>query len=104
MISAKLELMLSFSLYSEEEIEGNKYICITIPDFDFFEDKEILLNELKQMKPYDFKIDFGAENFSDWVITTNDNSLPNNTFKYYTMDCRIPIGQQILEENYKLYF
>ena len=57
MISSKLELMLSFSLYSEEEIEGNKYICITIPDFDFFEDKEMLLNELKHMKPYDFKID-----------------------------------------------
>ena len=57
MISSKLELMLSFSLYSEEEIEGNKYICINIPDFDFFEDKEMLLNELKQMKPYDFKID-----------------------------------------------
>ena len=57
MISSKLELMLSFSFYSEEKIEGKKYICITIPDFDFFEDKVILLDELKQMKPYDFKID-----------------------------------------------
>lgn len=57
MISSKLELMLSFSFYSEEEIEGKKYICVTIPDFDFFEDKEMLLSELKQMKPYDFKID-----------------------------------------------
>jgi hypothetical protein len=57
MTSSKLDLMLSFSLYSEEEIEGKKYICVTIPDFDFFEDKEMLLNELKQMKPYDFKID-----------------------------------------------
>ena len=57
MISSKLELMLSFSIYSEEEIEGKKYICITIPDFYFFEDKEMLLNELKQIKPYDFKID-----------------------------------------------
>ena len=57
MISTNLELMLEFSLYSEEEIKGKKYICVTIPDFDFFEDKDLFLNELKQLKPYDFKID-----------------------------------------------
>ena len=44
-----LKLMLNWSLFNMEEIDGKNYKCLTIPDFDFYENKDRYLDIFRNL-------------------------------------------------------
>ena len=47
-IDVIFELLLNFGIYNMENIEDKNVICFNIPDFDFFENKDQIIEKFKK--------------------------------------------------------
>ena len=47
--SLNLKLMLNWSIFNMEKIDDKNYICLTIPDFGFYENKDKYLEMFRKL-------------------------------------------------------